>query len=167
MPSNFWLFFLVGLIPLLVGAIYYHDALLGKKWRQLNGFTPEFLKQGNPIILFGVSYLLSVIISFAFSGIVVHQTSFFQTMMPEVMEEGSKANAYFEELMALYGNNFRNFRHGVTHGLLFSFLFVLPLLAINSLFERKGWSYIFIHFGYWLISLSLMGGVMSAYLKYM
>jgi len=106
MPTNWWLFFIVGLIPLVVGAIYYSESLLGKKWRQLNGFSPEFLKEGNPIILFGVSYLMSVIISFAFSGIVVHQTSFFQTMMPDVMEEGSKASAHFEELMAIYGNNF-------------------------------------------------------------
>ncbi len=166
MPTNFWLFFVVGLIPLVVGAIYYSEALLGKKWMRLNGFTPEFLKEGNPIVLFGSTYLLSVLIAFAFSGIVVHQTSIFQTMMPEVMEEGSKAQAQFEELMAQYGNNFRNLKHGAIHGVIFSIFFVLPLIAINALFERKTWSYIFIHVGYWLITLSIMGAVMSAYLVY-
>jgi len=167
MPTNFWLFFVVGLIPLVVGALYYSEALLGKKWMQLNGFTPEFLKEGNPIVLFGSTYLLSVLVAFAFSGIVIHQTSIFQTMMPDVMEEGSIAQAQFEELMAVYGNNFRNFKHGAIHGVLFSVLFVMPLIAINALFERKRWAYIFIHFGYWLITLALMGGVMSAYLTYM
>lgn len=166
MPSNFWLFFIVGLIPLIVGALYYSEALLGKKWMQLNGFTAEFLKEGNPIVLFGTTYLLSVLVAFAFSGVVVHQTSFFQSMMPDVMVEGSSAQAHFEELMALYGNNYRNLKHGAIHGLLFSVLFVLPLIAINALFERKKWSYIFIHFGYWLITLTLMGAVMSAYLIY-
>ena len=167
MPHNSWLFLLTGMIPLVVGAIYYSEALMGKKWMQLNGFTPEFLKTGNPLVLFGTTYLLSVILCFAFSGIVVHQTSFFQSMMPEVMEEGSKASAQFEELMALYGNNFRNFKHGAIHGVLFSVLFVLPLIAINSLFERKGWTYIFIHAAYWLITLVLIGGVLSQFLKYM
>lgn len=167
MPHNSWLFLVTGLIPLFVGFIYYSEALAGKKWMQLNGFTPDYLKQGNPLVLFGTTYLLSVILTFAFSGIVVHQTSFFQSMMPDVMEEGSKASAQFEELMALYGDNFRDFKHGAVHGVMFSLLFVMPLIAINSLFERKGWTYIFIHTGYWLITLVLVGGVLSAFLKYM
>jgi hypothetical protein len=41
---------------------------------------------------------------------------------------------------------------------------VLPLIGINSLFERKSFKYIFIHTGYWIISLALMGGVLCQFL---
>jgi hypothetical protein len=37
------------------------------------------------------------------------------------------------------------------------------MIAINGLFERKSWQYIFIHSGYWIISLMIMGAVVCAW----
>ena len=65
--------------------------------------------------------------------------------------------------MDTYGGNFRTFKHGAFHGTLYSVFLVLPLIGINALFERKSWSYVWIHVGYWALTLALMGGVISAF----
>lgn len=166
MPSNFYLFFLTGLIPILVGAVYYGKFAFGNKWMQLNGFNEEQLKTGNFALLLGVSYILGVILSFGLSGIVVHQPSVIQLMIPDVLEKGSEAHILATEIMDKYGSAHRSFKHGVIHGIIITVLFVFPLLAINALFERRGWAYIGIHSLYWLICLSLIGGVLSQYLQY-
>lgn len=38
---------------------------------------------------------------------------------------------------------------------------VLPIMATNALFERKGFKYIMVNWGYWALTMALMGGVLS------
>lgn len=166
MELNYFICLAAGIIPLAVGALYYSPMLFGNSWMKLNGFTEEQLKEGNPFILFGSSYLFSVLIALAMSGIVIHQTGMMQTLVmePDFAKEGTELNNYFKDFMANYGNLHRNFGHGVLHGVLFTILFAFPLIGINSLFERRGWKYIFIHTGYWLVTLALMGGVLCQFM---
>lgn len=56
-------------------------------------------------------------------------------------------------------NKFRTFKHGSFHGIIGAIFFALPILGINALFERRGAKYIFLHLGYWVITMALMGGV--------
>jgi len=37
-------------------------------------------------------------------------------------------------------------------------------MAINALFERRGWKYIGIHFGYWLLTFVALGAAVSQWL---
>ncbi len=152
--------------PVAVGFLWYGNMGFGKKWMNVNGFIEEDLEGANMGLIFGLSFLFSAFIAFALSGIVVHQTAVFQMMMPEVMEAGSAAEGQFGELMAQYGGNFRDFKHGALHGAIITVFFVFPLIAINALFERRGWGYIMIHTGYWLVSLCLMGGLLCQTLIY-
>lgn len=166
MAENWWMFFVAAIIPLAVGFFWYGNMGFGKKWMKVNNFIAEDLEGANMGLIFGLSFLFSAFIAFTLSGIVVHQTAVFQMMMPEVMEAGSAAESQFGELMAQYGGNFRDFKHGALHGAILTVFFVFPLIAINSLFERRGWSYIMIHTGYWLVSLCLMGGLLCQTLVY-
>jgi len=166
MPDNWWMFFVTGLIPMVVGFLWYGNAGFGKKWMSVNGFEEEDLEGGNMALIFGLSYLFSSFIAFALSGIVVHQSSLIQMMMPDVIEVGSVAQQQYNDMMAQYGDNFRDFKHGALHGSFFAFVFVFPIIAIKSLFERRGWSYIWIHAGYWIVCLGLMGGILSQTLVY-
>ena len=166
MPENFYMFFVAGLIPLIIGAIYYSPMLVGNAWMKTNGFTAESLKGGNMALIFGLSYLFSVMMAFIMSSFVIHQGGAFSMMWPTVIEPGSAAAQQFNELMQQWGNNQRSFGHGAIHGAMVSVFFVLPLIAINALFERRGWKYIMIHFGYWLICLILMGGLICKTLQY-
>ena len=166
MPINWWMFLVAGLIPLAVGFFWYGNMMFGKKWMAVNQFTEEKLKEGNMAVIFGLSYLFSIMVALTLSGIAIHQGAVYQMMMPEVAEPGSAAAQQFNDLMEQYGGNFRSFKHGVIHGVFFTLFFILPLIGINALFERRGWTYIWIHTGYWLVCTSIMGGLLCASLVY-
>ncbi|MFK7807835.1 MAG: DUF1761 domain-containing protein [Saprospiraceae bacterium] len=167
MPTNYYLFFLTALIPLIVGAVYYHDKVFGSAWKKVNGFSDEDLAGANMLVIFGSTYFLGVLLSVAASSFAIHQPAVFQMMMPEVMVSGSAAEQQFLDLMKNFGEHHRSFSHGAIHGGIMAVFFALPLLAINALFERRGWKYVFIHLGYWFICLILIGGILCETLIYL
>ncbi len=160
------MFFVTGLIPLLIGFLYYNPKTFGTIWMKTNGFTEESMKGANMGLIFGLTYLFSVVLSFFFTSVVIHQGGVFSMLMPDVMVSGSSDQQVYNELMVDYGDRFRTFGHGVIHGIMASVFFVLPIIAIISLFERRGWKYIMIHFGFWLICLMLIGGVLCQTINY-
>ena len=166
MPTNFYMYFITALIPLLIGSIYYHPKVVGNAWMKVNQFTEKDLEGANMIAILGLSYFLGIMISFAFGGVVVHQTGAAQMMIPGLLESGSETQTLFNSLMTTYGDHHRSFGHGAIHGVLFTILFVLPIIAINALFERRGGKYIMIHFIYWMITLVLIGGVLCKTLQW-
>ncbi len=165
-PTNFYMYFVTALIPLLVGAVYYHPKVLGTAWMNSNGFKEEDLKGANMMVIFGASFVFGVLISLTMAGLTIHQGGAMQAMMPGVMESGSEAMQDANAWMAKYGNNHRSFGHGALHGAFFTIFFVWPLIAINAMFERRGWKYVLIHVIYWVITLALMSGLVCATLKY-
>ena len=166
MPTNFYMYFVAAIIPLVVGALYYSPMVAGNAWMKTNNFTKESMEGANMPLIMGLAYLFSLFIAFAMTGIVIHQGGAFAMMYPEVLESGSDAQKQFNELMVVYGENSRSFTHGVIHGIFTTIFFVTPIIAINALFERRGWKYILIHAGYWVITLALVGGVICSTLEY-
>jgi len=166
MPTNFYMYFVAALIPMIIGATYYHPKVLGTAWMKSNGFTLESLEGGNMPLIMGTAYLLSFILVFGMTGAVIHQFSAFSLLVPEVMEKGSAIQVDFADFMAKYGDRHRTFTHGMVHGFEKTIFVALPLIGIVSTFERRGWKYVLIHTGYWLITLMLVGGLLSATLKF-
>jgi hypothetical protein len=82
---------------------------------------------------------------------------------PSLRDPKSKLALYLADFMQQYGGNFRTFKHGALHGVLGGVFMVLPILAVNALYERKSWKYIFINVGFWTACLTLMGGIISAW----
>lgn len=162
------LFFLVALIPLVIGAVYYNPSVVGTAWQREAGVTDEQLKRGNVLKIFGLTYVFSIFIAGALSLVVIHQTglSGMFGMLPEFGQEGSELMNDLNALDEKYGmyTRHRHFGHGALHGGLFAVFFVGAILAINALFERRSWKYILIHLGYWFISLTLMGGLLCQFL---
>jgi len=93
------MFSVAALIPLMVGAIWYNPKVFGTIWMRVNGFTEESLKGGNMAVIFLLSYIFGVFMAFALSGLVIHQGSAFQMMLPEVGVSGSEAQNQFNQLM--------------------------------------------------------------------
>lgn len=166
MPTNAYMFLVAGLIPMIVGAIYYNPKVAGGAWMKINGFTEESLRGANMAAIFFVSYIFAVLIAFFMSSVVIHQGAVWSMMYPDIQEAGSAAQKEFNALMETYGNDHRSFYHGAIHGFWITVFFALPLIGTVALFERRGWKYILVHTIYWLITLSLVGGFVCAVLKY-
>ncbi|WP_276975155.1 DUF1761 domain-containing protein, partial [Flavobacterium filum] len=79
---------------------------------------------------------------------------------PDFIETAKPSYAAF---MADYGNAFRTYKHGALHGFMSGLFLALPLVAINGLFERKSWKYIFIHAGYWTVVMTIMGAIVCGW----
>ena len=166
MPTNFYMFFVAALIPMVIGAIYYHPKVFGNSWMKVNGFTEESLKGGNMAVIFGVSYVFSVLLAMALGGLTIHQTGAFSMMAPDIGVSGSQAQADFNALMETYGSTGRTFGHGALHGVFAGIFIALPIIGVNALFERRGWKYTLIHLGYWIITLALMGGLICQTIQF-
>ncbi|MEM9823153.1 MAG: DUF1761 domain-containing protein [Bacteroidota bacterium] len=166
MATNFYMYFVAALIPMIVGAIYYHPKVVGTAWMKANHFTEDTLKEGNMAIIFGMAYLYSAMLALVLGTLVIHQASVAGLLIPEAMEPGHPIQKTFNELMEQFGNRHRSFGHGAVHGVLLSLFFALPMVGINALFERRGWKYILIHFIYWLITLVSMGGLLCQTLEF-
>ncbi len=165
MNLNIFAFAGAALIPMVVGFIWYNPKVLGTAWMEAAGLTEEKLKGANMPLVFGLSYLFSFFLSFGLYSLVVHQGHVMSTLVnePGFNDAGSEVNLYYTNFMAKYGANFRTFKHGVLHGTIGGIIIALPILATNALFERKGFKYIAINVGYWVITMGLMGGVICQF----
>ena len=153
MQPNFIYLLAVGLIPLIIGSIWYNPKVFGTAWMRASGKTEKELAGGNMAVILGLSYLLSVLLAAGLMGSVIHQSG-----VSQLFADGSPESIKFlEDFMSKYGRLHRTAGHGALHGGLFAVLVALPLIAINALFERRGGKYIGIHFGYWFVTLTLMG----------
>jgi len=161
MIANIWAILGSGLIPLFLGAIWYNPALFGKAWIKHSGKTREELQGANMPLIFVITVILGIILAVGMSGLTNHQTGVLQlfAMHPDFIIEGSEISAMYEHIMTQFGDRHRSFGHGVVHGAIASVLFVLPILSVSAMFERRGWRYIMIHYGYWLVCFCLIGGV--------
>lgn len=165
MKINFLIVLASALIPLVVGFIWYNPYVLGKAWMKSAGITEERMKGSNMLVIFGVTLLLSVFLATALQFMVIHQTHLFSILLnePGFNDTGSEVHTLYTGFLEKYGQNFRTFKHGALHGTLGGFMLALPVLGINALFERKGFKYIAINAGFWVLCMALMGGVICAF----
>jgi hypothetical protein len=158
---------MTALIPMLMGFIWYNPKVLGTAWMREAGITEESMKGAKMLKIFGVSLLFSFFLAAVLQTIVIHQFHLASLIMnePDAMNPDSPAQIWLREAMSSYGNNFKTFKHGAFHGALTGILMALPILGINALFERKSMKYIFLNAGYWIITFSIMGGVLCQFSK--
>ena len=136
MEINLLSLVLAALVPMVMGFVWYHKALFGKAWMHSIGMTVEKAKEVNMPLVFGLSFVMSLLISLFLVGF--------------CNGEGQDTP------------EFDTFQHGVAHGIILSLLVVIPIFVINGLFEQKSWKNILINAGYWIITLALMGGIADA-----
>lgn len=165
MEINYYIFFLAAFVPLVIGIIWY-GPLFGNAWRNEMRFTKESLVGQNMVKVCILSYLFSFLIAFFLQFIVIHQMGLFQTLVnePGFNEQTGEAFTYFQDFATKYGGRFRTFAHGVIHGVSSGVIFVLPILSIIAIFERKSITYVAINAGYWIVTLAIMGGIICQWL---
>jgi hypothetical protein len=157
--ENMYILIVAALIPTVVGFIYYHEKLVGKAWMEVTGMTTEKARSANMPLMMVIGLALSVALSFLLSSFVIHQNglnSLFFGAEGEALEMYNAAKAMSVDYH-------RSFGHGALHGFVFGLFGAFPILATNAMFEQKGWKYIWINSGYWIITLTLMGGVICQF----
>ena len=161
-------YFLVALIPLIVGGLWYSPFLFAKPWMKLNGFTEESLRGTNMAVVFGLTYVFGLFLTYVLTQLAIHQTGVLGVLAsdPEFGTPGSASALYYEDFISRYGDRHRSFGHGLLHGGLIAGIgFALPVIGVLALFERRGWRYIALHTGYWVVTLALMGGFVGAFVE--
>ncbi|MBI1193780.1 MAG: DUF1761 family protein [Bacteroidetes bacterium] len=165
MDYNGLFYFVAALVPILTGFIWYHPKTFGAQWMKLNQLTEADLQKGNMALILGVTYVLSLILAFGLSGIVIHQSGVESLFAMEYGHDGQQEiTALVDTIRANYSDKHRHFGHGALHGGLAALMLALPVLGINALFERRSWKYIAIHTGYWWVTMLLMGGILCQFL---
>lgn len=158
MQINLWAIFVAALIPLITGFIWYHPKLFGTVWMQEAGLTKDKMK-GQMMGVFIFSIILSLLMAFFLQMVTIHQFG----AMGMVGGDEMNAKASYAAFMKDYGMAFRSFGHGALHSFMAGIFFVFPMIAINSMFERKSWKYTMINTGYWTLTITIMGGIICGW----
>lgn len=153
------------LVPTITGFIWYNPKVFGKAWQAASGVTDEKMKGANMMVIFGVSLVLSFLLACSMLGMTIHQLGVYSTLAgdPTLADVNSELGKWFAEFMAKNGLNFRTFKHGMLHGALGGVMIALPIMGTNALFERKGFKYVAINAGYWIITMMIMGGIVCGW----
>jgi hypothetical protein len=102
---------------------------------ELTGMTEEKAKEANMAVVFGVSLVMSILLSFFLLGF---------------------NNSPGQE------GEFDTFGHGAFHGFIVGLLIVTPAFVTNGLFEQQPWKLTLINVFYWIITITIMGGIIDA-----
>jgi hypothetical protein len=129
-----WLAVIVaGLSAFAVGGIWYSRPLFGNAWMTDSKLTEQEIKLGNKVKIFGFTAIFSLLMAV--------NLAMFLADSPCMKTDVS---------------------WGATAGFLAG-IWTFCAIAIHSLFELKGWRYIFINGGYSIVSLTLMGAIIGAW----
>ena len=161
---NIFAILVAALVPMIIGFIWYNPKVFGKAWIKASGLDEEKMKSANLILIFSLTYVFSFILAFIMQFLVVHQahvTSLF--FLQPIDDASTEMGALYQTIMQKLGSSYRTFKHGALHGTMSGFMIGLPILGINALIERKGFKYIAINVGYWMVCMGIMGGIVSAW----
>jgi hypothetical protein len=162
MEMNWIAIFVSALATLVVGFIWYNPKVFGTAWMKETGLTQEELAKGNMLKIFGLTYVFSLLIVMIEMSLTIHQTGAMGMIGGQM--KINEALPSFNAFMTDYGTAFRTFKHGALHGFMSGLFFAFPMIAINGLFERKTWKYIWIHAGYWIVTLTIMGSIICGWI---
>lgn len=154
-------------IPLLLGFVWYSPKVFGNAWMKASGLTEESVKGANMVLILAVSFVCAFFIGGTLNALVIHQNGVFSLVQKPVgmvrqvvtPEQAAEAVKLAQGLLKIHEYSFRTLSHGAIHGFLFGLFFIAPFITFNALFERKGFKYIAINSGFWIVSSILMGGV--------
>lgn len=164
MNINFSISLLIALIPLAIGMIWYSKMMFGNAWMKAAGINMEDGKKPKLALILIVAYIFSLMITMAMYPVVIHQMGVQSALMHyPVNDSSTPVGMYFADFMNKYGHEFRTFKHGALHGSLAAIFIALPVTGTSAIFEKKGFAYIAIHTGYWIVSLALVGGAVCAF----
>lgn len=151
------------LFPLLLGFVWYNPKVFGNAWMKGAGLNEESMKGANMALVFGLTYVFSFLIAFSLFPITMHQFGLNSLIVPQTGHLVDDPQGLGKQVLAMYANSYRSFGHGALHGTITGVLFILPIIGVNALFERRGAKYLFINAGFWIVCCAVMGGIVCQF----
>lgn len=161
MEINFLAILVAAVVPMVLGFIWYNPKILGTVWAREAEMTEEKMKSGNMLAIFGLSFILSILLAFFTQFLTIHQLGALGMIGGDPLAEGILPS--YQAFMDDYSSAFRSYKHGALHGLLAGIFLVFPIMATNGMFERRSWKLIFINTGYWTVALTIMGAIVCGW----
>ena len=161
MEFNLYAILLASFTSVIVGFIWYNPKVFGNILMRESGMTEGKIKGTKMALLFGLSFFYAFLISLVLEGIVIHQNGAISLVGGAMEFENAKPS--FTAFMADYKDAFRTFKHGALHGFITGLFFALPIIATTALHERRSFKYVLVVSGYWIVSLTIMGGIICAW----
>lgn len=164
---NFIAILVAALVPMVLGFIWYHPKVFGTVWMQLTGMTEEKAQQGNMFVKFGLAFLFSLLLAAVLNGLVVHDAfvegaAYYEMQASVDGKPTPKTAEWLEYYKTTLSESNHTFQHGSFHALvLIGVLIILPVFATNAIFEGKGFKYVALNAGYWIVCVALMGGILA------
>lgn len=117
---------------MLLGFIWFHPKVLGQSWMRGAGLTEEDMNEGSPIVMVGALLM---------AGVIAYATSRYAGHTEPGMSQ---------------------FVHGMFHGFMPAIMYVAPVLVSKGLFEKKDIGWILTGAAYWVLAITLVGGIVYA-----
>jgi len=144
MPPINWLAIVVaGLIPMIMGMIFY-GPLFEKQWLSSLGKTKAEMEPNNPAITYGLSIVMAMLLAFS---------------MKMVIEMLHKDVANGELILG----STHTFGHGAFHGMFMCLFLVVPVVVSLSLFQKNSGKNILLNVVFWLVTMAIMGAILDGW----
>ncbi len=169
MGINFIAILVAALVPMALGFIWYHPKVFGTVWMNHSGMTEEKMKSGNMALIFGLSFLFSLMLAVIMNSIAYHDgfvsgALYYITDGTLKPDPASEAGKWLDYYMTNLSASNRTLKHGAFHGFFIAGVFIaLPIMATNALFERKSFKYVAVNSGYWMVCFTIMGAIVAAW----
>ena len=158
MTPNFLVLLGSAFIPMVVGMLWYNPKTFLNPWMKGAGLTEDEMKANQKPLKFLLGFICNFLLAFGLFTAVTHEFSILGLVGgdQELLKTGTAA-----AFLAEYGGSYARFSHGIVHGIVAAVAFALPLIGHQCLWSGKGWKYFFIDFGFWLVCMILMCGVIA------
>ncbi len=159
MDINIYSLLLAAFSTLVIGSVWYHPKVFGTIWMRESRTQMDSEKMPSMIGIFITSFVYAFFISFILQFLVIHQFGAYASTIDITGIDPS----VLENYIAAYGETYRTFKHGALHGFMTGLFLALPLIGNNSLYEKRSFKYVLIVGGYWVISMTIMGGIICSW----
>jgi len=122
----------------LIGGLWYSRLLLGALWMRESGVTQAQIDAGNKGRTFGVAFIALLLMSYVLAV--------FIGPIPEV------GSGFFTPS-----------QQGAYHGFVVGLGWAFTAILVVGVFEQRSWTYIAINGGYWVVTLTAMGGIIGGW----
>lgn len=133
---NFLSVLLAAVASMVVGFLYYSEAVVGKSWMKAQGLTKADVEKGKKTMgpYYGLSFVLALISAYVLFHVMAMSENFYE----------------YDRVMT-----------GITSAFWMWLGFIMPVQATSEIFGKKKWNLFGINTGYQLVSLLTMGVVLG------